>query len=77
VDPHQRRSREFPHRHRRPEAAREWSELIPGSDRTYLRGITSHRDHLLIGARVDGLDQLMLRDYATGAGARAVRRGEL
>ncbi|WP_294122044.1 S9 family peptidase [Sphingomonas sp.] len=48
----------------------EWSELVAGSDRTYLRGITSHRDHLLIAARVDGLDQLLLRDYASGATER-------
>ena len=48
----------------------EWSELVAGSDRTYLRGVTSHRDHLLIAARVDGLDQLFLRDYATGGQER-------
>ena len=48
----------------------EWQELIAGSDRTYLRGITSHRDHLLITSRVDGLDQLYLRDYANGEQAR-------
>jgi oligopeptidase B len=44
----------------------EWTEVVGGSDRTYLRGITSHRDHLQIASRVDGLDQLVLRDYATG-----------
>jgi oligopeptidase B len=44
----------------------EWTELVAGSERTYLRGITSHRDHLLIQARIDGLDQLLLRDYASG-----------
>ena len=49
-----------------PKQPGEWSELMAGSDRTYLRGITSHRDHLLIGARVDGLDQLILRDYGSG-----------
>jgi oligopeptidase B len=43
-----------------------WEELIPGSDRTYLRGLTSHRDHMLITSRVDGLDQLLLRDYSIG-----------
>jgi oligopeptidase B len=43
-----------------------WDDLIAGSDRTYLRGVTSHRDHMLITCRVDGLDQLMLRDYETG-----------
>jgi oligopeptidase B len=44
----------------------EWQELVAGSDRTYLRGVTSHRDHLLVQVRVDGLDQLFLRDYASG-----------
>ncbi len=44
----------------------DWQELIAGSDRTYLRGISSHRDHLLITSRVDGLDQLVLRSYETG-----------
>lgn len=49
-----------------PKTPGEWTEVVAGSDRTYLRGITSHRDHLLIGSRVDGLDQLVLSDYATG-----------
>jgi len=49
-----------------PKNPGEWTEVVPGSDRTYLRGVTSHRDHLLITSRVDGLDQLVLRDYATG-----------
>ena len=44
----------------------EWETVVPGSARTYLRGIAAHRDHLLITSRVDGLDQLVLRDYATG-----------
>ncbi len=48
----------------------EWREVIAGSDRTYLRGLTSHRDHLLVTSRVDGLDQLYLRDYASGAQER-------
>ena len=47
-----------------------WTTLIPGSDRTYLRGVSSHRDHLLVTSRVDGLDQLVLRDYASGAEER-------
>ncbi|MFL6747619.1 MAG: S9 family peptidase [Sphingomicrobium sp.] len=53
-----------------PASPGEWQELIGGSDRTYLRGVTSHRDHLLIASRVDGLDQLVLRGYATGAEMR-------
>jgi oligopeptidase B len=49
-----------------PATPGEWQTVIEGSDRQYLRGIGSHRDHLLITARIDGLDQLLLRDYATG-----------
>jgi oligopeptidase B len=40
-----------------------WKTVVPGSDRTYLRGITAFRDHLAITKRVDGLDQLTLRGY--------------
>jgi oligopeptidase B len=40
-----------------------WKTVIPGSDRVYLRGVTSYRDHLAIAERVDGLDQLRLRAY--------------
>ena len=49
-----------------PARPADWTTIVAGSDRTYLRGIASHRDHLLITSRVDGLDQLNLRDYATG-----------
>ncbi|MFL6846177.1 MAG: S9 family peptidase [Allosphingosinicella sp.] len=40
-----------------------WETVIPGSDRVYLRGLTSYRDHLAISERVDGLAQLRLRRY--------------
>jgi len=46
-----------------PAAPGAWKTVIPGSDRVYLRGITSYRDHLAISERVDGLDQLRLRTY--------------
>ena len=49
-----------------PKNPGEWTEVIPGSDRVYLRGVTSFRDHLALTTRVDGLDQLILRDYPTG-----------
>ena len=49
-----------------PATPGDWQEVIAGSDCTYLRGITSHRDHMLIASRVDGLDQLLLRNYDTG-----------
>src|SRR6185369_1764572 len=42
----------------------EWRTVIPGSDRVYLTGATSYRDHLAISSRVDGLDQLLLRTYS-------------
>jgi oligopeptidase B len=42
----------------------EWRTVIPGSDRVYLTGLASYRDHLAISSRVDGLDQLVLRTYA-------------
>ena len=41
----------------------EWTTLIPGSDRVYLLGAASYRDHLAMHQRVDGLDQLVLRTY--------------
>jgi len=47
-----------------PAAPEEWRTVIAGSDRVYLTGATSYRDHLAISSRVDGLDQLVLRTYA-------------
>jgi len=47
-----------------PANPEEWSTVIPGSDRVYLRSVTAYRDHLAIQSRVDGLDQLVLRTYA-------------
>ncbi len=46
-----------------PDKPADWKTVIAGSDRVYLRGITAFRDHLLITERVDGLDQIRLRDY--------------
>ena len=42
----------------------EWRTVIAGSDRVYLTGVTSYRDHLAISSRVEGLDQLVLRTYS-------------
>ena len=39
----------------------EWTELIAGSDRNYLLGLTSFRNLLVISEREDGLDQIRLR----------------
>ena len=41
----------------------EWSTVIAGSDRHYLRGVTSFARHLVIQEREDGLDQIRLRTY--------------
>ncbi|HET9459607.1 MAG TPA: S9 family peptidase [Sphingomicrobium sp.] len=42
----------------------EWRTLIAGSERVYIMGAASYRDHLAIHQRVDGLDQLILRTYS-------------
>jgi oligopeptidase B len=47
-----------------PATPEEWRTVIAGSDRVYLTGVSSYRDHLAISSRVDGLDQLVLRTYA-------------
>nr|WP_093317474.1 S9 family peptidase [Sphingomonas jatrophae] len=47
-----------------PKAADRWTTVIPGSDRVYLRGITAFARHLVVQERVDGLDQIRLRDYS-------------
>ena len=49
-----------------PAAPGEWETVVEGSERTYLTDVTTHRDHMLVSARIDGLDQLILRDYASG-----------
>jgi oligopeptidase B len=40
-----------------------WQELIAGSERHYLRGLTSFQNMLVVQERIDGLDQIRLRDY--------------
>jgi oligopeptidase B len=40
-----------------------WKTVLPGSDKVYIRGVTSFRDHLAITERVEGLDQVRLRSY--------------
>jgi oligopeptidase B len=46
-----------------PSKPEQWTTVIAGSDRSYLTGATSYRDHLAISCRVDGLDELFLRTY--------------
>ncbi len=43
-----------------------WQELIGGTDRHYLRGLTSYKNTLVISENIEGLNQIRLRDYAGG-----------
>lgn len=40
-----------------------WETVVAGSDRVYIRGLTSFAKHLVLTERVDGLDQVRLRAY--------------
>ena len=40
-----------------------WRTVIAGSDRVYLRGVTSFARHLVLQQRIDGLDQIIVRTY--------------
>ena len=40
-----------------------WEEVIAGSDRHYLQGLTTFADFFVLEERVDGLDQIRLRTY--------------
>lgn len=41
----------------------EWQELIPGSDEHYIRDLISFKNALVIEERLNGLDQIRVRDY--------------
>jgi oligopeptidase B len=40
-----------------------WQELIAGSDKHYLRGLTTYKNHMAITENIDGLHQVRIRDY--------------
>ncbi len=44
-----------------------WTELIAGSDRHYLLGVSTFQNLMVLEERIDGLSQIRLRDYDTGA----------
>lgn len=59
-----------------------WTDLIPGSDRHYIRGLTAFASRLVVEERIDGLDAVRIRDaggehwieypeasYSTGLGS--------
>lgn len=52
-----------------PEA---WKVLIPGSDRHYLTDLALFQDFYVTEGRVDGLDQIELRDYADPSKAEKI-----
>ena len=52
-----------------PEA---WTVLIPGSDRHYLTDLALFQDFYVTEGRVDGLDQIELRDYADPSKAEKI-----
>jgi oligopeptidase B len=43
-----------------------WQELIAGTDKHYIRGLTCYKKTLVVSERIAGLDQVRLRDYAGG-----------
>jgi len=43
-----------------------WHELVPGSDRHYLRDLTAFKQVLVIEERLDGLDQIRIQSYGAG-----------
>lgn len=45
----------------------QWTEIIPGSERHYILGLTTFENLMVIEERIDGLSQIRLRDYADGA----------
>ncbi|MCJ8156236.1 S9 family peptidase [Sphingomonas sp. LaA6.9] len=53
-----------------PKTPGEWKTVIPGSDRVYLTGVATFKKHMILSQRVDGLDQVILRDYETGKESR-------
>jgi len=44
-------------------AEENWSEVIGGKDSDYIRGLTAFKDFLTIQQRVDGVDQIRIRNY--------------
>jgi oligopeptidase B len=49
-----------------------WKVLIPGSDRHYLTDLALFQDFYATEGRVDGLDQIELRDYADPSKAKKI-----
>ena len=51
----------------------EWKTLIAGSDRHYLTSVSLFKDFFVTEGRIDGLDQVEVRNYATPNKADAIK----
>jgi oligopeptidase B len=47
-----------------------WTELVAGSDKFYIRGLTTFKDFMVVQGRDAGLDQVTLRRYGAGGETR-------
>jgi oligopeptidase B len=53
-------------------AAGDWKTLIAGSDRHYLTSVSLFKDFFVTEGRIDGLDQVEVRNYATPDKAESI-----
>jgi oligopeptidase B len=51
----------------------EWTTLIAGSDRHYLTSVSLFKDFFVTEGRIDGLDQVEVRNYATPNKAESIK----
>jgi oligopeptidase B len=51
----------------------QWKTLIPGSDTHYLTGMALFKDFYVTEGRIDGLDQIEIRDYANPAKVEPIK----
>ena len=54
----------------------DWKTLIAGSDRHYLTGVSLFKDFFVTEGRIDGLDQVEVRNYATPNAAEPIKFAE-
>lgn len=54
------------------DAPGEWQTLIAGSDEFYLTGVSLFEDFYVTEGRLNGLDQIQLRDYADASAVRPI-----
>ncbi len=50
-----------------------WETVVEGNEHLYLTGLTCFADFMVIEERIDGLDQVRIRDYESGSAAREHR----